>query len=350
MHDIDYHFSYWNSKKKIKKFDIEGGAYFFDQLKSNHDQNQYTWAVRWYSSWLIKKGQSLFPSKSLVENIGMDGSGEHCYESDIYESATTALLELKKEPIFENKVIRKQLDKFFRENITNKKRLTISDRFRKKIITIIHSAYNIIEEPFSKIISKRVQQLQAKLYQVATKPKSKLNPPYSISYSEIDAYTYIAENAMIMNTSIGKFCSIGPNFFCGYGIDPTNGISTSPMFYSKAKQNGYSLTEFDKVTERKKIVIGNDVFIGANVCVLDGVQINDGAIVAAGAVVVKDVPAYAIVGGVPAKVIKYRFNENKIEQLLTLKWWNWNDEKLQVVEKNFFDIDAFLNEVHGSRN
>ena len=77
---------------------------------------------------------------------------------------------------------------------------------------------------------------------------------------------------------------------CGWGIHPTQGISTSPMFYSSKKQNGITLSLIDKVEETKTIKIGNDVFIGANVTILDGISIGNGAIIGAGAVVSKDIP------------------------------------------------------------
>lgn len=170
----------------------------------------------------------------------------------------------------------------------------------------------------------------------------KLNSPYKIYDSKIGAGTYIAPNSIISLTQIGKFCSIGPNFLSGWGIHPTDGLSTSPMFYSTLKQNGRSLSVNDKIEERKKIIIGNDVFIGANVTVLDGYSIGDGAIIGAGAVVSKDIPPYAIALGCPIKIIRYRFSEEKINKLLQIKWWDFDSERLQDVEKYFFNIDSFL--------
>lgn len=181
-------------------------------------------------------------------------------------------------------------------------------------------------------------------------PKSKLNgsnirlyPPYNVWYSTINNYTYIANNSSINNTTIGKFCSIGPNFMCGKGIHPTNGLSTSPSFYSSSnKSNGISFCKESKCIEQKKITIGNDVFIGANVFIFDGVNIGDGAIIGAGAIVTKDIPNYAIAVGVPAKIIKYRFSQDQIEKLDRIKWWNWDTDKLRTIEKHFFDIDTFI--------
>ena len=142
---------------------------------------------------------------------------------------------------------------------------------------------------------------------------TRIEAPFYLNDISLGDYSYIANNSRITNARIGKFCSIGPNFSCGLGIHPTNGISTSPMFYSISKQNGITLTKDNKMEETKQTNVGNDVFIGANVTVLDGVTIGDGAVIGAGAVVVKDIPPYAIAVGVPAKVVKYRFEKDKIE-------------------------------------
>ena len=166
--------------------------------------------------------------------------------------------------------------------------------------------------------------------------------PTHIKDSEIGDYTIISINAYISMTHVGKFSSLGPNLFCGWGIHPTTGISTASMFYSTKKQNGFALTDKDKIEERKLITIGNDVFIGANVTVLDGVTIGDGAIIGAGAVVSKDIPDYAIAVGNPIKIIRYRFNESQISALKRIQWWNFEEDKLQDVEKMFFDIDEFI--------
>lgn len=170
----------------------------------------------------------------------------------------------------------------------------------------------------------------------------KLYSPYHVTESVIDDYTYIARNSWVSMTNIGKFCSIGPNLVCGWGIHPLDGISTAPMFFSTRKQNGMTLSSVDKVEERKRINIGNDVFIGANVTILDGVTIGDGAVIGAGAVVSKDIPPYAVAVGCPIKIIRYRFDSDKINDLLHIKWWEFNDEKLKEVEKSFWDIDKFI--------
>lgn len=206
--------------------------------------------------------------------------------------------------------------------------------FRSIITDIIHENRTVIIEEFKKsseIISNSEISERAKIYS-----------PFRVIDSVINAYSYIAENSKISETSIGKFCSIGPILLCGWGIHPTNGLSTSPMFYSTLKQNGVTLSDTDKIEERKHIDIGNDVFIGANVTVLDGISIGDGAIIGAGAVVSKNIPPYAIAIGCPVRIIKYRFEEPQIESLLKIKWWEFEKEELAEVEKYFMEVDIFI--------
>lgn len=151
-----------------------------------------------------------------------------------------------------------------------------------------------------------------------------------VVYSTIGDFSYVSKNTNIHLATVGKFCSIGQDALIGLGLHPTNFLSTSPVFYSANNQHQfnpfYTPQNFE---EYKKINIGNDVWIGARAIILDGVSIGDGAIIAAGAVVSKDVEPYAIVGGIPAKFIKYRFAEEERKKLLELKWWNWEIDKIE---------------------
>jgi virginiamycin A acetyltransferase len=167
---------------------------------------------------------------------------------------------------------------------------------------------------------------------------------YSLKNVKIGYASYVSHNANISNTTIGKFCSIGPNFVSGWGIHPINGISTHPAFYSSIKKSSFTLCETDQFKEASPISVGNDVFIGANVTVLDGVSIGDGAVIGAGAVVSKDIPPYAVAIGCPIKVVKYRFSSEEIELLLKLNWWD-KDWLYKRVKNDFFDINNFLEEV-----
>lgn len=143
-----------------------------------------------------------------------------------------------------------------------------------------------------------------------------------INHSRIGDYTYVSRNALIQNTTIGNYCSISHELICGLGAHPLDMFSTSPLFY-RAK-NDFGIKVVDKnsdFVEYKPIIIGNDVWIGARVIIMDGVSVGDGAVIAAGAVVTHDVPDYAVVGGVPAKVIRYRNSEEKTQSYKATQWW-----------------------------
>lgn len=144
--------------------------------------------------------------------------------------------------------------------------------------------------------------------------------PDTVAKVEIGSYTYI-NSGYIYGCNIGKYCSIGQNVSIGPGEHWTNRISTFPVNNIVCGQKDPAEFKTGDITR-----IGNDVWIGNNAVVLQGVSIGDGAVIAAGAVVTKDVPPYAIVGGVPAKIIKYRFDQIMIERLLSLRWWDKDPE------------------------
>jgi acetyltransferase-like isoleucine patch superfamily enzyme len=133
----------------------------------------------------------------------------------------------------------------------------------------------------------------------------------------------VAEKSRLTNADIGKFCSIGSEVLCGLGKHPSHDfVSTHPIFFSMRKQAQISFVSDSCFEESAPIKIGNDVWIGTRAIIMDGITIADGAIVAAGAIVVNNVPAYAIVGGIPAKVLGYRLDEKNIEHLKAFKWWD----------------------------
>jgi acetyltransferase-like isoleucine patch superfamily enzyme len=163
-----------------------------------------------------------------------------------------------------------------------------------------------------------------------------------INNSIINSYSYVGRNCLIQNTEIGSFCSIANDVIIGLGNHPIDLFSTSPIFYRVNNPLKIKLIKEDlKIEEYKNIKIENDVWIGARAIILDGVNIKTGAIIASGAVVTKDVPAYAIVAGIPAKIIKYRFNEKTCRDLLKSKWWEKNiDEILPIANRfNFYNKD-----------
>jgi len=164
-----------------------------------------------------------------------------------------------------------------------------------------------------------------------------------LSKCSIGKYTYIAHDSRLSRCNVGSYCSIGPELLAGLGIHPSHSfVSTHPSFYAPQNTSSISYVSEQKFSEFEQIKIGNDVWIGARVTITDGVNIGDGAIIAAGAVVVKDVEPYSIVGSVPAKEIRKRFNKEEIEFLLKYRWWDKEDEWIQKNAHLFSNIQDFM--------
>jgi acetyltransferase-like isoleucine patch superfamily enzyme len=169
-----------------------------------------------------------------------------------------------------------------------------------------------------------------------------LYPEVILSNVTLGDFTYVAERSRLTNTVFGKYSSVGPEVLSGLGMHPSRDfVSTHPIFFSTLKQAQISFVADSYFNEFSPIKIGNDVWIGARAIIMDGITIGDGAIVAAGAVVTKDVPSYAIVGGVPAKVLRYRFDEKEIKYLMEFKWWDRDVRWLRINATKFHNIQEF---------
>ena len=170
----------------------------------------------------------------------------------------------------------------------------------------------------------------------------------NIMDSDIGYATYIGPDSILNNAKIGRFCSISSNVKVIAASHPSNVfVSTHPSFYSVKKQSGFTFVKKQIFEENIKtktqfnVIIGNDVWIGTDVKIMGGVEISDGCIIAAGSIVTKNLEPYSIVGGIPAKHIKYRFSNEEILFLSDFKWWNQNIDWIKSNYMYFVNIKEF---------
>ncbi|MDN7134538.1 CatB-related O-acetyltransferase [Pseudidiomarina sp. 1ASP75-5] len=162
-------------------------------------------------------------------------------------------------------------------------------------------------------------------------------------------HSFIGYDCEIFNADIGSFVSIANNVKCGGGMHPLSWVSTSPAFYQGRDSIRKKFSLFPR-NEPLRSIIGTDVWLGSNVLIKQGISVGIGAVVGMGSVVTKDVPPYAVVAGNPAKVIKYRFSKDIIEELLQSQWWDLDDQQLEEVSHSITDPIKFIENVKQLRN
>lgn len=166
----------------------------------------------------------------------------------------------------------------------------------------------------------------------------------------IGDFTYLNSAKSISidsNVSIGKFCSIAPGVNIAQGNHDITKVTTHPFLYDKHYAGCFQLGDnqyryLGLPDNNYRTTVGNDVWIGMNAIIKRGVTIGSGAVIGAGAVVTKNVPDYAVVTGVPAQIIKYRFTEKQIQALLKIEWWNKSEEFIKKHFEMFYDINEFI--------
>lgn len=175
---------------------------------------------------------------------------------------------------------------------------------------------------------------------------SKIEPGAVVINCAIDRHSYIGSCSTIVHATIGSFCSIANHVKIGGAMHPTHFVSTSPVFLSH-KDSVKTKYARHVYLPKIKTYIGSDVWIGEGVFIKAGVKVGTGSVIGMGAVVTKDVPEYAVVAGNPAKIIRFRFDENLIADLLASEWWMLPAEKLHELGVYINDPRVFLDKLRG---
>lgn len=151
---------------------------------------------------------------------------------------------------------------------------------------------------------------------------------------KIGKYSYIGNNSFVSDTDIGSFTSISTDCYIGGTSHPTDWVSTSPVFHKweNIMKKNFAQNEFEIF---KRTTIGNDVWIGNRVMIKAGVKIADGAVIGMGSIVTKDIGPYEIWAGNPARLIRKRFEDETIDALEKMKWWEWDDNKIEKYAEKF---------------
>lgn len=335
------------TQAEIRAFNLDDSIDYFEQIRLNAKGKINTWFIFNYASAFKNNALALCPSISYVCNIGFDNTGVHC-NSEQKAFFSSELLNNKSIISYPNSIqentkaleLTKNAYKSFYSS-------TLKAKYKKALARFSHfipNLYFLYKNPLTRyiknILTSQIMSFKykdIKIYENVSLSYSAfgknicLYPNVKLHNVRLGDFSYIANNTRIANANIGKFCSIAPDCVIGLGIHPSRDfISTHPAFYSTAKQANISFVKENRFQEHIPINIGNDVWIGQGVIIKDGVNIGDGVIIGAGSVVTKDLLAYGIYAGVPARLVRFRFDNDTIKILQNLKWWDLplNDLKL----------------------
>lgn len=162
--------------------------------------------------------------------------------------------------------------------------------------------------------------------------------------SSMDRYSFCGYDCKILNCNIGAFCSIADGVIIGGAQHPIEWASTSPVFYRGRDSVAKKFSEFER-PKSKRTIIGNDVWIGDRALIKGGVEIGDGEIIGMGSVVTKNVGAYEIWAGNPAKLIRKRFDDNTVQELLNSAWWNLDDATILKYSQYVREPNQFVSQL-----
>ncbi|MBR1230086.1 MULTISPECIES: DapH/DapD/GlmU-related protein [unclassified Bradyrhizobium] len=194
-------------------------------------------------------------------------------------------------------------------------------------------------------LAETVVESSVKLREVSIGVCCEILGDTAIEYTELGDYSYLGPGCMVADAQIGKFCAIAAQVRIGAPNHPLDRPSQHRFTYCAEYYTADAQRDHGFFRQRRadRVVIGNDVWIGHAVIVMPGVTVGDGAVLAAGAVVTRDVAPYTIVGGVPAKQIRERFNREIAVQLSRIAWWNWPAETIfhRLPEFQSGDVEAF---------
>ena len=195
----------------------------------------------------------------------------------------------------------------------------------------------------SYIWSKFFTKLRGKSLRGSNADKTSfINSGCNIVNSEIGKYTYLGYDCWVTEAEIGAFCSISNNVRIGGAAHPMEFVSMSPVFHKGKNVLGKNFSEHE-FEPFKRTAVGNDVWIGENSIIKAGVTIGNGAVIGTGSVVTKNVGAYEIWAGNPAKLIRKRFDDETAAALDASHWWEFSDEKLKEISKYMNDPEKFIN-------
>lgn len=202
---------------------------------------------------------------------------------------------------------------------------------------------NALRYFFSKVLKKiRIASIKNSFIDKT----SKVEAGSSFVESSMDRYSFCGYDCDIFHADIGKFTSIANSVVIGGASHPMDWIGMSPVFYKGRDSVKRKFAEFE-LPPVKRVSIGSDVWIGRNAIILSGVRVGDGAVVGAGSVVTKDVAPYAIVAGNPAKLIRYRFDDEMVGSLLNKRWWDFDEREIGEMAQFCKNPDKAIDHLKG---